>query len=89
MERDFFIASNVTLAVLNSLPIKSLDGGQIFEKIITWKYDVPTAEKAVGISSLISIILLGSIAVWVFFNTTYNFTLLFMCIYLFIGIFIK
>lgn len=86
---DFFITSNTILIFINLLPIKSFDGGQIVETLLALKYDLNTADKIIKVSSFICIFLVGSFAVWLLFNTSYNFTLLFMCIYLFCGIFLK
>ncbi len=86
---SFFIASNILLIFVNILPIKNLDGGQSLEKLLALKLDLETAENIVAICSLICIILLGSVAVWLLFYTSYNFTLLLMCMYLFCGIFLK
>ena len=86
---DFFITSNFILIFINILPIKSFDGGQIIETLLALKYDLTIADKIIKLSSFICILLVGSFAVWLLFNTSYNFTLLFMCIYLFCGIFLK
>ena len=86
---DLFISSNLILIFINILPIKSFDGGQIIETILALKYDLNTADKIIKISSFICIFFIGSFAVWLLFNTSYNFTLLFMSIYLFCGIFLK
>lgn len=84
-----FITSNYLLIFVNILPIKSLDGGQFLEKIISIKYNISTAENVLTITSFIFILLLGSVAVWLLFSSSYNFTLLLMCMYLFCGIFLK
>lgn len=84
----FFIWSNVVLIIINVLPIKTLDGGQILEKSIALHSTPDKAESIVSACSLVCIILLGSVAIWLLFYSTYNFTLLLMCMYLFCGIFL-
>lgn len=86
---DFFMQSNIVLFAINVLPIKSLDGGQILEKILLLFMSPYTVERAMAICSMVCIILVGSVAIWVFFGSGYNFTLLFMCMYLFTGLFLK
>ncbi|MBE6718050.1 MAG: hypothetical protein E7574_02180 [Ruminococcaceae bacterium] len=86
---EFFIMSNYLLIFVNILPIKTLDGGQLLEKILLLKYDIQAAEKMLGITSFICILLLGSTAIWLLLSSSYNFTLLIMCMYLFCGIFLK
>ncbi len=84
-----FILSNLILIFINILPIKTLDGGQILEKVIAYKSDIQTAEKVVSIASFICLLLVGSISIWILLYSSYNFTLFLMCVYLFCGIFIK
>lgn len=86
---EFFMQSNLVLFLINIIPIKSLDGGQILEKILLLFLAPDTVEKIVEVCSFVCILLVGSVAVWVFFYSGYNFTLLFMCMYLFAGAFLK
>ncbi|MBQ7968477.1 MAG: hypothetical protein IJ292_01460 [Clostridia bacterium] len=85
-ETILFASSNVLLIFINILPINSLDGGQMLEKLLEYKYDPQIANKVTATTSLVCITLLGSVAIWVLFKTSYNFSLLLMCIYLFCGI---
>lgn len=86
---ELFMASNILLITINILPIRTLDGGQILEKLIAYNFDLQSAEKVVSTASFICILLLGSVSIWLLFYSSYNFTLLIMCIYLFCGIFLK
>ncbi len=88
-ESNTFILSNYLLVLINVLPIKSLDGGQMLELLLLLKLSPETAEKIMSVLSLITLTLLGCIAIWLLINTSYNFTLLLMCMYLFCGIFLK
>ncbi len=86
---EFFKQSNIVLVAINVLPIKSLDGGQILEKILLLTLPPNTVERVMSFCSMVCIILVGSVAIWVLFYSGYNFTLLFMCMYLFAGLFLK
>ncbi len=86
---DFFMQSNIVLLAVNVLPIKSLDGGQILEKILLLIMSPYSVEKIMASCSMVCLIMVGSVAIWVLFYSGYNFTLLFMCMYLFTGLFLK
>lgn len=86
---NFFKISNMILILLNILPIRSLDGGQILEKTLELTTSPDTAERVMKTVSFFCLVLLWSFAVWIFFESNYNFTLLMMCIYLFVGIFVR
>ena len=85
---DFFVSSNVVLIIINVLPIKTLDGGMALEKFMLLKFRPDFVNGVMSFLSLVSIVLLGSVAIWLLFYTSYNFSLLLMCIYLFCGIFL-
>ena len=87
--QNSFIEANAFLFAVNALPIKNLDGGQVLEKTLCLKLDSDTAEAIMDFCSLVCLIAVGSVAIWLLLSSGYNFTLLFMCIYLFFGIFIK
>ena len=86
---DIFQQSNALLFAINVLPIKTLDGGQILEKVLLLLLPPDTVDKIMGFCSFVCIIIVGSVAVWVLFYSGYNFSLLFMCMYLFAGVFLK
>lgn len=88
-QTENFIASNLLLIGVNILPIKTLDGGQILEKTTALFFGADTAEKVINISSLLFVILLGTLGIWILFYSSFNFTLLILCAYLFCGIFLK
>lgn len=86
---EMFFSSNLIFAIINSLPIKTLDGGELIEKMLYVKTDPYVTERICSALSFFAILLLGSFAIWLFFKSGYNFTLLFMCIFLFGNIFLK
>ncbi len=84
----FFVSSNIVLIIINVLPIRTLDGGMALEKILLLKLRPDIVDCIINFLSLCSIFLLGSVAIWLLFYTSYNFSLLLMCMYLFCGIFL-
>ena len=82
-------SANLFLMAVNILPIKNLDGGQVIEKLLCLRLDPDTADRIINICSFFCLVVVGSVAVWLLMSSGYNFTLLFMCIYLFCEIFIK
>ena len=85
----FFLFTNITLALLNMMPITSLDGGDILEIILSMFLYPTRAAKIMKTVSFIFIVILWVIAVYVLFYTNYNFSLFIICVYLFVSIFIK
>ena len=85
---SFFVSSNVVLIIINVLPIRTLDGGMALEKLLLLKMRYDIVDGVMNFLSLCSILLLGSVAIWLLFYTSYNFSLLLMCMYLFCGIFL-
>lgn len=82
---QFFKTSNMLLVFLNILPIKMLDGGRIAENMLMLFTDPLRASKILNILSYASMFLLWSFAIYLFFYSSYNFSLFLMCIYLFIS----
>ena len=85
----YFKYANLLLITINVLPVKTLDGGQIMRSWLLLWLEPDKAEGVLNVFSFIFILLLSSVAVWLLFSTSYNFSLLLMCMYLFFGIFLK
>lgn len=78
----YFFLENLLIAIVNLLPIASLDGGQILYIILSIKYN---EKKAYYILNIISIAFLFPIAIisfLVLLKSRYNFSLLWIVIYL-------
>lgn len=75
-------AANVTLAVFNSLPVDSLDGGQALFLILCEKTDIKKAMAILDIISFIILIPISCLGFLVLLKSKYNFTLLLTSIYL-------
>ncbi|MHB1151207.1 MAG: metalloprotease [Eubacteriales bacterium] len=76
------------LAVLNLLPIKSLDGGRIVECVLLMHKDEEQTARIVYTVSFISIVILWIFSVYILLFA-FNPTLFFLCVYLFALIFLK
>jgi Zn-dependent proteases len=86
---SFFMMSNIMFAVLNILPINSLDGGEILESLLLMYMNPNTVMKIMKPVSFVFIVILWIVAVYVLFYTNYNFSLLILCMYLFTSIFLN
>lgn len=80
---------HVTLGGFNLLPVYSLDGGEALYSVLCRWVSEQTAER-VGLGlSVITVFPLTVLGVWLFLNADYNFTLLFLCGYLILLLFLK
>ena len=76
------LAANLTLAVFNSLPVDSLDGGQAVFLLLCEKMDIKRAMAVLDVISFIILIPIGCLGFLVLLKSKYNFTLLLTAIYL-------
>lgn len=84
-----FATVNLFIGLFNLLPAASLDGGQIIYLFLTKFF---TAEKSAKIADIITIITAFPVfvsGILLLFNSKYNFSLLFIGIYLFLSLFFK
>ncbi len=79
---DRLFAANVTLAVFNSLPVDSLDGGQAVFMLLCEKTDIKRAMSLLDIISFAVLIPVGCLGFLVLLRSKYNFTLLLTAVYL-------
>ena len=85
-----FYKNNFFLFLLNILPIKNLDGGQLFYCFLIKKMDAGIALKVLEIFSILFLIPVTAIGLIILLKNKHNFSLLILCIYLlFILIFKK
>lgn len=73
---------NVVIGALNSLPIASLDGGQLLYIIVSTKINVQMAERVVQIVSIIFILPLFILGFYMLIQSKYNFSMLLVASYL-------
>ncbi len=81
-----FALANLSVGLFNSLPVLSLDGGQIIFILLKRHMNPARAEKTVDIITLITIFPLAALGFMVLFKSKYNFSLLFICAYLIISL---
>ena len=81
-----FAISNLSVGLFNLLPVLSLDGGQLIFIILRQRVGADKAEKVVDIITFITIFPLAALGFIVLFDSKYNFSLLFVCVYLIISL---
>ena len=81
-----FAISNLSVGMFNLLPVLSLDGGQLIFIILRQRVGADKAEKIVDIITFITIFPLAALGFIVLFESKYNFSLLFVCVYLIISL---
>ena len=74
--------ANLCTGLFNMLPVMSLDGGQLMYVILCGKFSGKSAERIINITALIILFPLTVLGFTVLLNSKYNFSLLFVCIYL-------
>ncbi len=82
--KDFlpFAIANLSVGMFNILPVLSLDGGQLMYMVLSRFLNEKNAEKIVNITTFIFIFPLASLGFALLFKSQYNFSLLFVCVYL-------
>lgn len=75
-------AANLTVGLFNAMPVMSLDGGQFVYLLLCAKVTPKMAEKVVDIMTFIILLPLAFLGFVVLFHSKYNFSLLFVCVYI-------
>ena len=81
-EKEIYTFALISL-IVNVLPMATLDGGRIITAAVALATDEQTAEKCIRVLSVVSLFFLWITAVYVFFYTAENVTLLLFCSYIF------
>ena len=90
--KDFYLPiaiANLSVGLFNILPVLSLDGGQLLYLILCRKITERNAERVVDILTFIFIFPLFALGFLLLFNSKYNFSLLFVCVYLIFSLVLK
>lgn len=74
--------ANISVCLFNLMPVLSLDGGQLLYLLLSRKFSDRTSEKVVDIITFIFLFPLAALGFLLLFNSEYNFSLLFICVYL-------
>ncbi len=81
-----FATANLSVGLFNSLPVLSLDGGQLIYILLCKRFSSAKSEKLVNLLTFITIFPLAALGIAVLFKSKYNFSLLFVCAYLIISL---
>lgn len=81
-----FAAANLSVGLFNLLPVMSLDGGQLLYIFLCKKYTPEQAEKYLWRLTFVLIFPLAALGFVVLFHSHYNFSLLFVCVYLILSL---
>jgi stage IV sporulation protein FB len=84
-----FVLYNLTLAALNLLPIRYLDGGSILSALLTIRFDPIRAEKLVNAVSFSVLLLLWMLSVYIFMMQGGSPSLFFISVTLFASVFLR
>lgn len=84
-----FALINLFVGLFNLLPASSLDGGQLLFLLLTSKLSFERSAKIVDIITLIISLPIFFIGLIILFNSKYNYSILFIGLYLFLSFFIK
>lgn len=84
-----FVFANVSLGLFNLLPVMSLDGGQFIYLLLSRHFDCRFAEKCVNLLTFIAIFPIAVLGFLILFDSHYNFSLLFVCLYLILSLIFK
>lgn len=86
---NIFALSNIGLAVFNSLPVASLDGGNILLQILEYFFSYQTSKVILYSISFIVLIPMAAYGFILLFKSPYNFSMLFTSLYLMCIIIVK
>ena len=84
-----FAYVNLSLCLLNLLPVMSFDGGQLLYILLSRRFSSTTAEKTVNIVTFIALFPIAVLGFIILFNSDYNFSLLFVCGYIILSLIFK
>lgn len=81
--------ANLSVGLFNIMPVITLDGGQLLFLILTQRLTEESAQRVVNIITFIFIFPLFVLGFVLLFYSKYNFSLLFVCIYLILSLLCK
>ncbi len=84
-----FIVFSLGYAMVNMLPIPTLDGGGIFSSVVALKFPYWIHRKLCGTVSFVFLFILWQIGIFILFKTEANITPFLMCMCLFFELFCK
>ena len=84
-----FAAANLSVGLFNSLPVMSLDGGQLLYLFLTRFLSSEQAERTVDFLTFVFIFPLAALGFFVLLKSKNNFSLLFVSVYLIVSLVFK
>ena len=84
-----FACVNLVIGVFNLLPAASLDGGQLIYLFLSKHFTGKTSALALDVITVVVSIPLFVAGILVLFNSRYNFSFLFISLYLVLSLFVK
>ena len=75
--------SSLCIGILNLMPVESLDGGQLFAIILNRLFSQNVADKIIDVVGVVFILPIAITGVAVLFISKYNFSVLFIALFLF------
>ncbi len=85
---ELFAACSLSLAVINMLPVRSLDGGCIAE-VLLYRISPLHAHTVLSVISAVTLVILWLVSVYMILLFNSNISLLLFCIYLFATLFLR
>lgn len=85
----FFLLANIILGVFNLLPISALDGGEILYSFLAYRFGDAKANRIVALCSLLVLVPIATLGFIVLFESRYNFSALFLSIYIILLVLFK
>ena len=80
---------SLSLAVLNLLPLKTLDGGRMAGAVLSQLFGEEASDKVLYVTTCACLAVLWMLSLYIFFYSGVNFTLLLFCAYLFSYLIVK
>lgn len=77
-----FLYANISIMLINILPIMPLDGGRILRAVLTHKYGFLKSVRITNIVSQINIALIGLLGVYILYITHFNVSVMMICAFL-------
>ena len=86
---DLFVTSNIALAVMNLLPIKTLDGGGTLKSVFLMCLPQDTAERVSGFISSLFLFALWLLSVYLMLSSDGGFSLFALCSAIFLSVYMS
>ena len=86
---NYSVGCNISLAVINLMPVRHLDGGNLISALLLCRHDPAVTEKTLGFLSLISLFVMWVAAVYILFVKDGSPSLFMLVCVMFASIFLR